>query len=170
MRRKLAALLVGLLLVPPVMAGCSSATEPSFDDEYQAWVGTWVGTDPRLQINLQIRRGDPYRDCSFYSCREYSDLYTTTTLTDAKAGYSATGTWMVKTNGLFGPAPEIWLILLDREVTDTPGVGRVIYTFRGTLEGSQQTTGSIDVSQYASTLNDGGPISTETLAVTLRKQ
>ena len=86
MRRNLAALLIGLLLASPIMTGCKSATEPGFDDEYQAWVGTWVGTNARFQINLQIRRGSPYLSCGglIYSiCSEYSDLYVTSSFSDA---------------------------------------------------------------------------------------
>ena len=151
------------------MLGCKSATEPSFDDAFQVWAGTCVGADARFQISLQIRRGNPYRSC-IITCREYSDLYTTASLADGATGYSAAGTSMIKTDGLFGFATELQVKLIDREVLDTPGVKRVTYTYRGTLQGSQQTTGNVVVMRFDNQFGDLAPISAETLSVTLNKQ
>ena|SRR5688500_15574566 len=170
MRRNLAALLIGLLLASPIMTGCKSATEPGFDDEYQAWVGTWVGTNARFQINLQIRRGSPYLSCGglIYSiCSEYSDLYVTSSFSDAVTGHSGTGENIFQTSD--GLLEGVVFYLLTREVTDTPGIGRVDYAFEGTLQGSQQATGSVLVQRYEPN-TVGSPISTESLAMTLRKQ
>ena len=77
---------------------------------------------------------------------------------------------MGETSGTFGAyVDRIMLTLIDREVTDTPGIGRVIYSFEGSLQGSQQATGNVVVNRFASN-SCCTPISTESFPVTLRRQ
>ena len=169
MRRQFAALLVGLCLVSPVMAGCGSATEPSFDDEFQAWVGTWVAADARFEITVQISRGAPYRSCTINGCRDYADLLFNASLSDAATGYATSGTSLITAQGFFGSATELQVHLIDREVVGTTGVKRITYTYQGTLQGAK-TTGNIVVMRYDNLNGNPAPISTETFPVMLTRQ
>ena len=132
MRRRISAVLVALIMVPQVLAGCKNATEPEWsDDDFSKWVGTWVGTGAAHQISVQVRRGDSYRHCVGFYCHDYSDLYYTATFSDAVTGYSGSAEAKIRTADLYGLSDDLEFDLLIKEVTGSPGVALVVYTYRG---------------------------------------
>lgn len=173
MRRRITAVLAGLVLVPQLFAGCKSATEPEWsDDSFSKWVGTWVGTDAARQIGLQIGRGSSYQQCDIFSgCHDFSDLYYTATFSDA-SGNSGSAAAIIKTNNLYGGGTDsLEFDLLIKEVTGTPGLALVVYTFRGSIQVSGQATGSVVVKRFKEVDRyNYSPISTELFAMTLRRQ
>lgn len=187
MRRQFTALLVVLFLVPQFMVGCKSATEPSpGDDGYSAWVGTWVGSNASHQIKLTIWRGTTERTCSIVTggCYQYAGLYYTADFSDARTGYSGSSTSFLPTQ-ISGTSTsdtwtdwdsgdpalargEVYFGLGDKAVTDIAGINWVSYTYRGTLQGSNEAMGNVIVTWWKDGV--GMPSSTETLSVLLRKQ
>ena len=172
MRRRISAVLVGLLLVPQMMAGCKNATEPEWgDDRFSGWVGTWVGTDARHQISLQVRRGSSYQKCDMFSgCHDYADVYYTATFSDAVTKYSGSASAIIRTDDPYALADDLEFDLLIKEVTDSPGVALVVYTYRGRLQGSGEATGNVVLNRFSEVARYSSPSSTETFETTLRKQ
>jgi hypothetical protein len=171
MRRRISAALVGLILVPQLMTGCKNATEPEWsDDGYSRWVGSWVGTSAAHQISVQVRRGDSYRACVGFYCHDYSDLYYTATFSDAVTGYSGGATAIIRTADRYGLSDDLEFDLLIKEVTGSPGVALVVYTYRGTLQGAGLSTGNVVLNRFSEVARYSQPISTESFEMTLRKQ
>jgi hypothetical protein len=114
--------------------------------------------------------GDSYRACVGFYCQDYSDLHYTATFSDAVTGYSGSAAAVIRTADLYGQADELEFDLLIKEVTGSPGVALVVYTYRARLQGAGEATGSVVLKRFNEVARYNDPISIETSEMTLRKQ
>ena len=173
MSRNFAVLLVGLLLVPQLTTGCRSATEPSSTDAplaydaYAGWVGSWLGTDTRHQVSVLIWAGLIHDVCVGGPCWKGRDLEYSANITDAANGSSATYRSTFDTEF---PLDGFEIVLGSRFETDeVRGSVLTHTTFKGTLQGTRDATGTVVVKRRLGS-SPYTEISTDTFALTLRKQ
>jgi len=181
MRRPPGARFVVFFLLPILLAGCQSATEPADQDPasfapYVGWVGSWSGSTTRHQLRMQVLGGAPYQTCgAIGSCELSRDLLYATSFSDTVDAVSDSSTAVFETNfvslQLYHPdlAPgsvefELW------SVQPTPGRTSVRYSYRGTLQGAQDAVGTVVVRRYDTAGNVSLLLSTESFPLNLRRQ
>ena len=181
MRRPPGARFIVFFLLPILLAGCQSATEPGDQDPasfapYVGWLGSWKGSTARHQLSIQVRANVPYQACGAVgSCELFRDLAYTKSFTDAVDAVSDSSNAVFQTNfislQLYYPdlAPgevefELW------SAQATPGLTSVRYTYRATLQGAQDAIGNVVVRRYDTSGNAAVLRSTESIPLTLRRQ
>jgi hypothetical protein len=181
MRRPPGARFVVSFLLPILLVGCQSATEPADQDPasfapYAGWIGRWSGSTTRHQLSMQVMGGALYQTCgTIGSCEPSRDLIYADSFSDAVDAVSDSSSGVFKTNfvSLSVSYPDLAPGSVDFELSSvqpTPGRTSVSYRYRGTLQGAQDAVGTVVVRRYDTSGTVGVLLSTESFPLNLRRQ